>query len=132
VSKGELELREFVRKIVNVEIEFNNRTILHPMEIDIHIPSLRIGIEYNGDYWHSEEKIQQLKNMSAVGYHCRKIIMAKQKDVLLLMVWEDDWKNNTGKVQEYLKKVFHSSNEVLSVHEIEVPSILAKTESDII
>lgn len=33
----------------------NDRTILRPKEIDIYLPELKLGIEYNGTYWHSIE-----------------------------------------------------------------------------
>ena len=36
-------------------ITHNNRTIIRPKEIDIYLPDLKIGIEYNGTYWHSIE-----------------------------------------------------------------------------
>lgn len=36
-------------------ITHNDRTIIRPKEIDIYLPDLKIGIEYNGTYWHSIE-----------------------------------------------------------------------------
>ena len=34
---------------------FNDRTILKPLELDIVLPSIKLAIEYDGVYWHSNE-----------------------------------------------------------------------------
>lgn len=53
-------------------------------EIDIYLPNLGIGIEFNGLYWHSE--IHKEKN-----YHLFKTNLAKSKNISLFHIWEDDW-----------------------------------------
>lgn len=60
-----------------------------PCEIDIYIPELNLGIEYNGTYWHSSK--QKEKN-----YHQRKYDICKQNGVSLIHIFEfeglDKWK----------------------------------------
>lgn len=41
------------------EIRYNDRKAVRPLELDIYIPSMRIGIEYNGVRFHSTEEAKQ-------------------------------------------------------------------------
>jgi len=52
-SKGEDELMAFVKSIKQ-NAEQSNDIILKPQEIDIFVPDLSVGIEYCGEYHHSE------------------------------------------------------------------------------
>ena len=53
-------------------------------ELDIYIPSLKIGIEYNGLYWHSE-------NFRKINYHIDKTNFFEAHGIQLITIWEDDW-----------------------------------------
>jgi hypothetical protein len=55
-------------------------------EIDIFIPDLGLGFEYNGLYWHSE--IKKDKN-----YHFNKTKYFETKNIRIVHIWEDDWVN---------------------------------------
>lgn len=94
-SQGEKEVADFVES-AGFSVERNNRTVLDGLEIDVWIPNLNVGIEYNGNYWHSlrEAKAKDL----------RKRKLAKKKGVDLIVVWEDDWRNETTKQQNRLLK----------------------------
>jgi hypothetical protein len=92
VSKGEGAVASFIGTL-GLYIDTSNRDILYPKEIDIYIPSLKIGIEFNGDYWHS---IKGLK------YHPMKYNMAKEKGIELLFLWEHTY--NTEDWQELIKR----------------------------
>lgn len=48
-SKGELELYNFIFEKFPTAIS-GDRQIIKPLELDIYIPDLRIGIEYDGEY----------------------------------------------------------------------------------
>ena len=53
-------------------------------EIDIYIPELKLGFEFNGLYWHSE--LNKEKN-----YHFNKYKFFKERGILVFSIWEDDW-----------------------------------------
>lgn len=55
--------------------------------VDIYIPSLKLGVEYNGLYWHSE---LQGKTRH---YHENKYLAAKTAGIQLIQIWEDDWRD---------------------------------------
>ena len=71
-------------------------------EIDLYIPSHRLGIEYNGVYWHSAE----YKNKN---YHQEKTLNAKKEGIDLIHVWEDDW-NNEVKQPIVINKILSKLN----------------------
>ena len=54
VSTLEHEFNEFIKTIYSEDIEFNNRTILSGLELDVFFPKLNLAIEFNGTYYHSD------------------------------------------------------------------------------
>lgn len=68
----------------NIEYVKNDRKILDGREIDIYIPSLKLAIEINGLYWHSE--IYKTRS-----YHLDKTLLCQEKGINLIHIWEDDW-----------------------------------------
>jgi hypothetical protein len=68
-------------------------------EIDIFIPNLSIGIEYNGNMYHSEWKGGKNKN-----YHLYKTNMCKNANVKLIQIFEDEFHNSKEIV---LNKIAH-------------------------
>jgi hypothetical protein len=80
----QLELLDFIREIYNGEIITNTKKIIKPYEIDIYLPELKIGIEFNCIYWHSE-------NFKDKWYHYNKYSEAEKNNINLISIWEDDW-----------------------------------------
>lgn len=83
-SKVEKEFGEFINSIYTGKIIFNDRSALEGKEIDIYLPDLKVGFEFNGIYFHSE--FYKDKN-----YHQEKALLAIEKGISLVQVWEDDW-----------------------------------------
>lgn len=79
-SSAEKYLARWCKEFMNVEE--NNRELIKPYEIDIYLPDYKLGIEYNGAYWHSTE----YKNDKY--YHQNKIKIANDKGIRLLNVWD--------------------------------------------
>ena len=96
ISSYELELHDFL-KTYNIDFE-TNRQILIGKEIDILIPSLNLGIEFNGLRWHSEFYGKKDKN-----YHLNKTILCNQKGYSLIHIFEDEYVNNKDIVFSKLK-----------------------------
>ena len=55
------------------------------LQLDIFIPSLKLGIEFNGMFWHSE---RYKKNNN---YHLEKYEVFNKNGIELIYIWEDDW-----------------------------------------
>jgi len=89
-----------------VDIEQSNRTILEGKEIDIFIPSLNIGFEFNGLYWHSSKSGKSRK------YHQEKTDLAKEKGVRLIHIWSDEWRNKREWVESFIKNIIGKSKRI--------------------
>lgn len=99
ISKAENEITNIISKYY--KIERNNRKILNGMEIDIYIPELKIGIEYNGLRWHSD-KFKKDKY-----YHINKTNICKENGIKLIQIFEDEYLNNKEVV---LNKLLYELN----------------------
>jgi arginine repressor len=84
-SHYEDEIIKEILKIKNVKIERNVK-ILGGQEIDIYLPDYKLGIEFNGDYWHSD----LFKDKK---YHQQKSISAEKHGIHLIHIWQYEWNN---------------------------------------
>lgn len=85
-SKSENEIVDHIKSsFPSLKLSLNDRTLLNGKEIDILIPQLKIGIEFNGLYWHSEE-VHSDKN-----YHLNKTNMCEEKGYQLIQIFEDEF-----------------------------------------
>lgn len=80
-SAAELEL--FNRY---TDCERNNRSILNGKEIDIYCEKLKIGIEFNGTYWHSTFYKDKM-------YHQEKTLSCIKKGIQLIHIFEYEWED---------------------------------------
>lgn len=90
VSLAETEVADWVTSLLGPSISIirNDRKILPDnKELDIYIPSLKFAIEYNGFYWHSEDKV-------GTSIHYKKWKACKEAGIQLFSVWEDYWLEN--------------------------------------
>jgi hypothetical protein len=78
----ENSLYDFISEIYKGEIIKNHK--IDKKEIDIYLPVLKIGFEFNGVYWHSTK----FKDKS---YHSDKLKHFEDKNIRIFQIWEDDW-----------------------------------------
>ncbi len=83
-SYEEKEVLDFVSSIYRGTIVKNSR-VLDGKEIDIYLPDLNLGIEFNGNYWHSDRFLDS-------NYHDNKSNIASSMGINLVNVWEDEWR----------------------------------------
>lgn len=85
-SAAEKDLRTVVAMLVGDDnMSTSNRTLLgNYQELDIVVEDPKVAIEYNGVYWHSEER-------KGKDYHREKTQRAANADYQLIHVWEDDY-----------------------------------------
>lgn len=96
-STGEEELGTFIVGLMGTEnVLFRTRTVLPNMELDIYIPSLKIALEYNGLYWHSEDKKDK-------NYHLEKTEACESRGIRLIQIFEDEYLNHKDIVLSKLK-----------------------------
>jgi|GEM_PF-2583077 len=95
VSSPEDELQTLLKKF-NVDFVAHERKILNGKEIDIYIPTKKIGIEFNGDYWHSDA-------IKEKNYHFDKSKLAESKGIRLIHIYEYEWNTMKDKIIQLLK-----------------------------
>lgn len=96
ISKSEKEVLDFLIGLGFI-VEHSNRQILdNRKEIDFYLPEKKIGIEFNGLYWHSEAAGRSEQ------YHRAKWLAAKKVGVQLIQIWEDDWRDRKELVMRTL------------------------------
>lgn len=90
----------------DIEYERHNRDILNGKEIDIYIPSLKLGIEYNGLRWHTDFAFGRDRN-----YHIGKMNECNKNDISLVQIFEDEWINHKEIVKSKIKHILGIDND---------------------
>lgn len=85
ISKPQQQIAEFI-KSKGIDCILSDRHTLKGKEIDIYIPSLKIGIEYNGNFWHTEGMNGKTPNS-----HLEKTELAKKNGIKLIQIFEDEY-----------------------------------------
>ena len=101
-SKKEKEVLEFVKSNYNSEILENHKGLFpnKQMELDIYLPNLNLGIEFDGDYWHSLEDAKERDE--------RKNKLCEEKGIKLIRIKESEWDNNRKAVEKQILEVIES------------------------
>lgn len=97
-SKVEDEVCEFLDSM-GVGYRRNDRSLIHPREIDILIPQHNLAIEINGLYWHSEAAGKGRK------YHMEKRVAVEARGFRLLSIRDELWLHK----KEIIKKIISHS-----------------------
>ena len=93
-SAGEDELSEFISSL-GFDVINNTRKEIYPKEIDVYIPSLHIGFEYNGLYHHKNKPIE----------HQLKYKLCQDNGIKLIQIFEDDWQLNRELIKNKIRHV---------------------------
>jgi hypothetical protein len=103
-SVKEKELLEYIKSIYLDEVICSYRDGL---EIDIYLPKLKIGFEFNGLYWHSDEYKER-------NYHLDKTNYFKDKLIKVIHIWEDDWVFKKEIIKSQLKNLLNLSCKIFA------------------
>lgn len=100
-SKPEKEIVNYIKTIYRGDVSENTRRVIKNywtnrwLELDIYLPDIRKAIEFNGTHWHMDDDKKwhdEIKNKQC-----------KQKEIDLLVVKENDWRNNKHSCLEEIK-----------------------------
>jgi len=118
VSKYEQEIVDFLLKYVNEkEIIRNDRQNIGS-ELDLYIPNKKLAIEFHGLYWHCN--LFKTKK-----YHYDKFVKCKEKEICLIQIFEDEWRNKRDIVESIILnklginnnfKKYHARNLIVNVN----------------
>lgn len=94
-SAPELELDLWINSIGLETTHFSSGA----RELDVYIPSLSIGVEYNGDFNHSEAR----KRTKARSCHLDKLTYYSAKGIKVIQIWGHQWATRKEQVKNFLK-----------------------------
>jgi hypothetical protein len=111
------------------EIEIKNRIagdfaktrrIIPPYEIDLYSEEHKFGIEFNGNYWHSDKSIPQY-------YHQKKSLYAETKGIFIYHIFEYEWLDpvKQEKILSQLQNLMHNNSLKLYARKCKVQEISA-------
>lgn len=92
VSLAELEMLEFTKTLCP---DFRTKRFGNDYELDCYSDTLKLGIEYNGLYWHSEEGKPGL-------YHLEKTKHFEAIGIRVVHIWEHEWRDRKPQIKNYL------------------------------
>ena len=99
VSHYEDDISSILRNLGVENIKMRERGILDGQEIDIYLPDYKLGIEFNGDYWHCGKFVEPR-------YHQYKTKLAESKGIYLMHIFEKYWNEDQelviSKIKNYL------------------------------
>ena len=110
VSIKEKELFDFIQCKYKGKIIQSYRDGL---EIDIYLPELKLGFEFNGLYWHSSEYLDK-------NYHLNKLNHFKENGIRIFNVWEDDWRIKQNLVKSMILNLLNQTPNKIYARECEV------------
>lgn len=100
-SRPEQEIREFVESLGLSVVT----TTIERKQIDILVPELKLGIEFNGLYWHSDKFISST-------YHKEKSDLCRTNGIRLVQIFEDEWNLKKDIVKEKLRYLLRKSQAI--------------------
>jgi hypothetical protein len=116
-SVKEKELFNFISNSYSGEILNNWRD--SKMEIDIYLPHLKIGFEFNGLYWHSD--IYKEKD-----FHLKKTEFFNKKEIRIIHIWEDDWDNKRDIIKSQVLNILNISKNRIFARKCQVIEVIDK------
>lgn len=124
-SKAENEIKEFL-KSHGIKLLQSTRKYLQGIEIDLYSKEHSIGIEYNGNVYHSELFGGKGKN-----YHLNKTKIAAKNGINLYQIHEDEWYFNQDLVKAKLLHIFNINNgERIFARKCSIREITSKEKSE--
>jgi hypothetical protein len=116
-SLDEVELCSYIDSlgipyVRNIKTLFGDRR-----EIDIYIPSIKVGIEYCGLFWHSD------RNNYDKNKHHKKWVDASKLGINLITVFEDEWLFNRDVVKSRLASILQTHSTRIFARKCQVTKV---------
>lgn len=100
-SIAEKDISDYIKALIpDHTIILNDRNIIKPLELDIVIPEKHIAIEYDGLYWHSQQRGGKDNK-----YHLNKLQKCNDAGYRLITLFEDEWIFKKEIVKNRLKHI---------------------------
>ncbi len=125
-SHYENEIAGFLKEN-NISFTQNDRSKIKHYELDFFVEDYNLAIEFDGLYWHSEEKKEN-------DYHLKKTIACENQDIRLMHIFEDEWNFKKDIVKSMIlaacgkfeRKIFARNCEVRKIDKNEALNFIKK------
>ena len=116
-STPELRILTELRTIFKL---VDHRVIINGHEVDIFVPEIKIGIEYDGKFWHQNKKKQDLKKNRELK---NNINLIRVRDKGLFLLSENDIEQRTTNITvATIKKILRHILEIIKIENKEILS----------
>lgn len=105
VKSSSIPEQEIFKIVKSIYPDAVSRYKIEKEEIDIFIPSINVGIEFNGLYWHSE-KFRKYR------WHLDKMQKLRGLGIKMFNVWEDDWRKKSDIVLSQILNICKKSTKI--------------------
>jgi len=112
-SIKEKQLYEFIKSIYPGEVIQSYR---NGLEIDIYLPNLKLGFEFNGLYFHSEKFKEN-------NYHLNKTKHFGERGIRIIHIWEDNWSFSREIIESQIKSWLGLTSNKIYARKCEVREI---------
>jgi very-short-patch-repair endonuclease len=106
------EMVNYIKSICSLDVIVNDRNAIKPKEIDIYIPELKLGFEFNGMYWHSEDEKR----------HLEKLNLCTAKGIRLIQFWDTEWITKKDIVKSMISTTLNQ-NQILYARKCDVKEV---------
>ena len=107
ISMAESELYNYISSIYTGKIYRNTRSLLkNNHEIDLYLPDIKIAIEFDGSYYHSE------RNGKDEYYHLNKTEQCENQNIHLIHIFEHDWYYKNALIKSLINNLLNKTKNI--------------------
>ena len=123
-SSQEREIGSWIESL-GFSVQRNVRDAIPKYEIDIYISEKKLGIEFNGNYWHGEQCRERK-------YHQEKSLLGRENGIFIYHIFEYEWENEEmqEKIKRHLLSILGIGDRVLYARDCEVREVPIAQKSD--
>ena len=117
-SYQEREFYEFLSSISKYKVLqrqkvlIDNRKGRKNKEIDCYIPELKLGFEYNGIRFHSQEFGCEIDR------HLNKTLLAEKQGIKLIHINSLDWRNDMDRIKTLIKRIVNNEDVISEMYDM--------------
>ncbi len=112
-SIAEDEIKNFIVNELNLNVTKHK---IKNKEIDIFIPEFNVGIEFNGNYWHSDK-------FKDVNYHQNKTNLCEKNNIKLLQIFEDEWLNKKDIIKSIIRSKLDCYEDIINAKDCKINNV---------
>lgn len=103
ISGKEILLYKLITSLYDGEVIRSYR--IKNQEIDVYLPDLKLGFEFNGLHWHSEKFLDK-------SYHLKKTKLCEKNNIRLIHIFEDDFDNKIEIIKSIIINLLGKSEKI--------------------